>query len=161
MQQVVTSGMQPPVFSPGTSREVTWTLNANDPRNRYLSFVSMVIPSNDAFIANMEPIQIFDDGGNLVFNTFRLGGAAVLDAGTEQNSEAPEDTPLLGQSVPNTGMGEMGVIQSHEGFMQLGLGGVLDNPMFSHADFTHPPYPLFELQANPALSITSVSVSEG
>jgi hypothetical protein len=160
-QTVVTSNGQPPVFSPGTSREITMQLNANDPRHRYLSFVSMVIPSNDAFVANMEPIQVFDDEGNLVLDSYKLGGNAVLDAGTEQNSELPEATPLLGQAVPNTGETEGGVIQLHGGFKSQGMGGVLDNPMFSSADFTQPGYPLFSLLANPALKITSFEISDG
>jgi hypothetical protein len=57
-------------------------LNANDPRHQYLSFASMVIPSNDAFVSNMEPIKVFDDMGNLMLNTVDLRGGMVLDAGT-------------------------------------------------------------------------------
>lgn len=42
----------------------------------------MVIPSNDAFVSNMEPIKVFDDMGNLMLNTVDLRGGMVLDAGT-------------------------------------------------------------------------------
>lgn len=120
----------------------------------------MVIPSNDAFISNREPIQVFDDEGSLVLDNHQLGGNAIWDAGTEQNSEAPEATPLLGQSVPNTGVTEGEVIALHGGFKPQGMGGILDNPMFENADFTQLSYPLFSLLTRHALTITSLSFSD-
>ncbi len=160
-QTLVTSNHQPPVFSPGTSREITVQLNANNPHHRYLSFVSMVIPSNDAFISNMEPIQVFDEEGKLLLDSYSLGGDKVLDAGTEQNTEAADATPLLGQMMPNTGAMESELIRMHDGFNPKGSGGVLDDPRFGNADFTQPDYPLFSLQASPALSITSQKLEDG
>lgn len=157
MHHLVTSELNPPVFAPGTSRDVTIRLNANDPRHQFVSFVSMVIPSNDAFVGNMEPIQVFDELGNLVLNSVKLGGSTVWDAGTEQNTELPEATPLLGQMVANTGPEEGGEVRVHAGFNAPGMGGILDNPMFMQADFKRLDYPLLALNAQWALRITSLN----
>jgi len=87
---VQTTLVQPddaPVFSPGESASTT--LNVGDPTvNRWLSFASMIVPSNDLFIGNDDPFtyEIFDAGGSfagpleiLVF------GRDVNDGGTEVN----------------------------------------------------------------------------
>ena len=160
MHHLVTSDLNPPVFAPGVSQEVTIRLNANDPRHQYLNFASMIIPSNDAFVSNMEPIKVFDEMGNLMLDAVQLGGATVLDAGTEQNTEIPEATPLLGQMMPNTGSEENDVVRMHDGFKARGMGGILDQPMFMEADFKQPDYPLFALNARHALQITSFNLTE-
>ncbi len=77
-----------PVFGPGESNSVS--INPGDTTvNRYFSFASMVVPSNDLFIGNGDPfaIEVFDAAGNyngdieiLVF------GRDVNDAGTEVNN---------------------------------------------------------------------------
>lgn len=77
----------PPVLSPGES--VTVDLGVGDPTvNRYFSYASMVIPSNDLFVANGNPFahELFDAAGNfsgpleiLIF------GSDVNDNGTEAN----------------------------------------------------------------------------
>ena len=78
---------QPPVIDPGET--ATLLLSTNSPDIfRYLSYSSMVIPSNDAFIGNDDPLQleIFDALGN--FNgplEIAIFGADVWDAGTEAN----------------------------------------------------------------------------
>ena len=78
---------QPPVIDPGEAASVQ--LSTMDAATyRYLSFSSMVIPSNDAFIGNDNPLQyeIFDALGN--FNgplEISIFGADVWDAGTEAN----------------------------------------------------------------------------
>ena len=65
------------------------TVLVNDPMsNRYFSFASMVIPSNDAFIGNGGAMdyQLFDAAGN--FNgpvTIEIFGGEIYDAGTEVN----------------------------------------------------------------------------
>lgn len=53
---------------PGESRSVSFTVEADNPLTQYLSFMSMVIPSNDAFIGNDDPreIDLFDTQGNLI-----------------------------------------------------------------------------------------------
>jgi len=60
----------------------------NTSANRYLSFASMIIPSNDAFIGNGSPTtyEIFDAGGNFTGPlTITVTGADVWDSGTEVN----------------------------------------------------------------------------
>lgn len=57
--------------------------------NRFLSFASMLVPSNDYFLGNANPtgIPLFDAAGN--FNgtkTIQIFGRDVWDAGTEVNN---------------------------------------------------------------------------
>ena len=70
----------PPVFDPGNSASISFTLNAS---NQYLTLLSMVIPSNDTFLA--ATFDLFDAGGNLNLGTFDLGFDSLYDAGTEVN----------------------------------------------------------------------------
>jgi hypothetical protein len=78
---------QPPVIDPGEIASVNLIVN-NPADSQYLSFASMVIPSNDAFIGNDNPLQfeIFDALGN--FNgpfTISIFGSDIWDSGTEAN----------------------------------------------------------------------------
>ena len=102
----------------------------------------MVIPSNDAFVANLDPMAhaVFDADGNFVGGSFLVLGSSVYDAGTEVNDELPENTAFFGQSAPNTGGDENGTVVMHSGLMPSGSGGILDDPMFASADFTAPSY---------------------
>ncbi|ELR99740.1 spondin domain-containing protein [Gloeocapsa sp. PCC 73106] len=108
------------------------------PENRFFSYASMVIPSNDAFIANGNPTAhpIFDDFGNFIGADFIELGEDILDGGTEVNDELPVNTAFFGQTTPNTGVDENGVVVSHPGFNPVGSGGILDAPPFANADFT-------------------------
>ncbi|MEM9162398.1 MAG: spondin domain-containing protein [Cyanobacteria bacterium P01_F01_bin.4] len=104
----------PPV-GPGESSSLTVDVDA---ANQYFSYASMVIPSNDAFIANGNPLahQIFDDAGNFIGADFLVLGSEVLDGGTEVNDELAFSTAFLGQATPDTGVDENGVVTLHEGF---------------------------------------------
>jgi len=78
---------QPPVFDPGNSNSTDITI-MNPASYRYFSFASMVVPSNDAFIGNGDPMawELFDAAGN--FNgpvTIDITAANIYDAGTELN----------------------------------------------------------------------------
>ena len=78
---------QPPVIDPGNTA-VTNIAISNPAAYRYFSFASMVIPSNDAFIGNGNPLgfELFDAAGN--FNgplTININGGNIFDAGTELN----------------------------------------------------------------------------
>ncbi|MEA5510865.1 spondin domain-containing protein [Crocosphaera sp. UHCC 0190] len=110
--------------------------------SRYFSYASMVIPSNDAFIANGNPLahRIFDDLGNFIGADFILLGSNILDGGTEVNDEIPANTAFFGQATPNTGVDENGVVTLHGGFNPVGSGGILDDARFVNADFTAPGY---------------------
>lgn len=74
-----------PVFDPGSSQTLTIQLDTD---YRYLSFASMIIPSNDSFFGNDDPMsfQLFDAGGNFngpFVQEFTL--ADLWDSGTEVN----------------------------------------------------------------------------
>ena len=76
-----------PVLSPGES--VTVSVDAGDSSvNRWFSYASMVVPTNDLFVGNGNPFahEVFDASGN--FNgpvEILLFGSSVNDAGTEVN----------------------------------------------------------------------------
>ncbi|MEM7755971.1 MAG: spondin domain-containing protein [Planctomycetota bacterium] len=76
-----------PVFSGGESNSLT--LNAGDTTvNRYFSFASMVVPSNDLFIGNGNPFahEVFDAAGNFTGPVeILIFGSDVNDNGTEIN----------------------------------------------------------------------------
>ncbi|MEM9082131.1 MAG: spondin domain-containing protein [Planctomycetota bacterium] len=78
----------PPPFLGGQSQ--TFELNVTDTtNNRYFSYASMVIPSNDLFIANGNPFAhlIFNVDGSFAGPvTIDIFGREVNDAGTEANS---------------------------------------------------------------------------
>ncbi|MEO1234279.1 MAG: spondin domain-containing protein, partial [Myxococcota bacterium] len=81
-------------FQPGSRAAITFQV---DPyRDRYFSYGSMVIPSNDFFVANGNPLAhlLFDDG-IFVGGDFIVSGAEVLDAGTESNNEVASETAFL------------------------------------------------------------------
>ena len=98
----------------------------------------MVIPSNDAFIANGDPLahDIFDATGNFLGADFIVLGSSVLDAGSEVNDEIPTNTAFLGQVVPDTGVDENGVVHLHSGFIPA--GSILT--AFPGGDFTETGY---------------------
>jgi hypothetical protein len=72
----------------GESRSLTFLVDAG--RNRFFSFASMVIPSNDFFIGNDAPMryQLFDDAGNLLIRSISQTAGQIWDAGSEAFSVA-------------------------------------------------------------------------
>lgn len=124
-------------IAPGQAATMQFTLDNLAASSRYFSYASMIIPSNDAFIANGNPMahRIFADNGTFQSASFLVLGSQVLDAGTEVNDEIPANTAFFGQSVPDTGVAEGGVVHVHPGFKRPGAGGILDASMFSAADF--------------------------
>jgi hypothetical protein len=124
-----------PPIAPGETTSAIFDLNPTLPESRYFSYATMIIPSNDAFIANGNPFEhkIFDDTGNFLGADFLVLGSEILDAGTEVNDEASNSTAFLGQTTPNTGIDEGGTIQIHPGF--ISGGRILSTPNFANADF--------------------------
>jgi len=118
-RQDATLGSAP--LQPGDSATQTFELR-NDGSNNYFSYASMVLPTNDFFIANGNPLgisiaSILDQGGTMTFFIgTRQGG--INDAGTEVNDfETSAGNGLFpgrnmpaGQSGPNQGVDENGVI---------------------------------------------------
>lgn len=159
------SGVAGPI-DPGHS--VSADFDIDPAAQGFFSYALMVVPSSDAFIANGNPLAfpLFDAMGNFTAVEFFVLGADVLDAGTEVNTEIPADTAFLGQTVPNTGPDENGVVTSHPGFngsqgnpggMPVNIlggtnaaGGFID-PVA--ADFTQPDYQLARI------TVTAVTAS--
>ena len=144
-------GAFPPPAVLGPGQTATITFDADPSQHQFLSYASMVIPSNDAFIGNDDPmaIRIFDMAGNFQSQSFTISGEDVLDAGTEVNNEM--NAAFLNQAVADAGTPEGGVVTNHPGLNgslalpnatpQNVLGGT--NPMGIFfdpiaADFTRP-----------------------
>lgn len=141
-----TLGMMP--IAPGTSVSTIFNLDPMSPLNRYFSYASMIVPSNDAFIGNGNPMafQVFDAMGMFTSVDFIVMGSMVLDAGTEVNDEIPMNTAFFGQTMPNTGVDEMGVVGIHPGFMPAAMGNILGSMMFANADFKAMGYQVARIQ---------------
>jgi hypothetical protein len=150
-----------PVFDPGETSTATFTLTAA--QHRYLSFASMVVPSNDAFIGNHDPraIELFDAAGTFKGKQIiTVPGSMVWDAGTELNTEL--DAAFINQTAPNTGVPTMSPVLPHPGYLgshgnpggvPIILGGVnaagkLTDPV--GADFTLPYAVIARITIEPA-----------
>ncbi len=125
-------------IAPGETVSRLFRLDPLATDSRFLTYATMIIPSNDAFLSNGDPVAhaVFDAGGSFVATDFIVPGTAALDAGTEVNDEVPANTAFFGQTTPDTGTPEAGNVAAHPGFLPPGSGGILDDPMFASADFT-------------------------
>ncbi len=135
------------VLAPGESLSLDFVVDPADPLTQCLSYASMAIPSNDAFIGNDDPaaIPLFDAAGNLIERTgssaFIVSGDRVWDSGTELNDEIPANTAALEQAAPDTGVDEGDVIRLHPGLQgSLAFGGPVGNVLLAqpNGDFTIP-----------------------
>jgi hypothetical protein len=135
-------------IAPGKIASMDFTLDGSIATSRYFSYAAMVIPSNDAFVANGDPsaFQVFSDTGTFLGADFFITGAQVRDAGTEVNDELPPNTAFFGQMTPNTGVDENRVVQVHPGFNPPGSGGILDDAVFENADFKREGYPVAQIR---------------
>lgn len=108
-----------PVFDPGETASAIFNLGAND---RFFSFATMIIPSNDGFFGNESATayEIFDANGN--FNgpvDIILVGGDLWDAGTEVNDGQGAAFSANG----GTSSDENGVVDVHPGLANfLGTG---------------------------------------
>lgn len=106
-----------PVLDPGESASIRFEVDAL--LQRYFSYASMIIPSNDAFIANGNQTahELFDSAG--VYQgpiQFAILGGDVLDAGTEENDE--RNAAFFDQLTPDAGTPTIGgVVTTHPGFI--------------------------------------------
>ena len=108
--------MLPPPIQAGESASAFFDI-ANDGTNRYFSYVAMVLPSSDYYVANGLPTahdlaSLYDGEGSISFDIGLAG--LVNDAGTEVNDFATSPAnPLFsippGQSVADEGAVEGGV----------------------------------------------------
>jgi hypothetical protein len=125
-------------IGPGQVVETKLKIDGGEAYNRYFSYAGMILPSNDQFIANDDAreYQIFDRNGNFLGAEITITARDAWDAGTEVNDEIPENTAFFGQTTPNTGVDENGVVTQGQGFLPQGSGGILDDPRFANADYT-------------------------
>jgi hypothetical protein len=100
----------PPV-DPGESSSVT--VDVDGAQNRYFTFLSMILPSNDAFFGSADPLGIllFDAaGGFLGDRVINVTGAQIYDAGTEVNDPGNGPAFIAGQTITD-GADEGGVVK--------------------------------------------------
>ena len=104
-----------PIFGGDTA---TLEISIDDPtQQRFFTFLSMVVPTNDLFIGNDDPtaIEIFDVGGLFLGEqVITLTGSDIYDAGTEVND--PAVGPAFVAGIDATLGGEEG------GVVQAGFG---------------------------------------
>lgn len=109
----------PGPIDPGETASFTINVNPDDVGPGYFTWATMIIASNDAFLASPgNPLTdaIFDENGAFLGPlTIERFGSDVLDAGTEVNTEL--DAAFINQTGPNTGITENGVVTVHEGFI--------------------------------------------
>ena len=125
-------------IQPGETVSETFTIDGSSSNGQYFSFASMVLPSNDIFIGNNNPeaYVIFDPAGNFLGADILVLGSRAYDAGTEVNDELPANTAFFGQTTPDTGVDENGVVSLSNGFLPASAGGILAATDFANADFT-------------------------
>ena len=117
---------------------MTFALEGGAAANRYFSYVSMVIPSNDALVGpdDTTAYPIFNSAGYFIGADIVIVGSEVRDAGTEVKDEVPANTAALEQSAPDTGEAEEGTIQMHPGFAEGGnILSAIPNGDFTAASF--------------------------
>lgn len=118
------------------------TLQVDPTKDRYFSYASMVIPSNDTFVANGDPMAhaLFDAAGTFVGEDFLVSGDETNDAGTELDDELAVHVAFLAQAGPNIGVTtNLPVVSPAPGFAPPGSlaypNGVLNHPAFVNGDF--------------------------
>lgn len=161
-QQATLPGPNGPI-APGEMTSFSFIVDSDDPNTRYLSYASMVLPSNDFCISNGSPLAhpLFNDSGEFIAESFFVAGNEALDAGTEVNDEIPANTAFFGQAAPNTGVDENGNIgtlgsdiNGITGFLPRGSGGILDDPRFREGDFSQAGYSFLKFKFTAAPAIT-------
>ncbi len=110
-------GLGRPILA-GESTSAIFNLDSGSNANRYFSYASMILPSNDYYIANGNPTardlsSLLANGGSITFNIGLAG--TINDAGTEVNDfDTSAGNPLFpglgsGQGGPNEGANQNGV----------------------------------------------------
>ena len=110
-----------PVFEPGESATSgIFEINATD--SGYFSFLSMLIPTNDAFIGNEigTAYSLFDMNNEFVGLDILVLGSDVWDSGTELNRGY--GAPFLAGADAEERQDENGVVSQHAGLTVLAGG---------------------------------------
>lgn len=79
-------------FLPGDVSSGVFEINSS---NRFFTFGTMVVPSNDHFLGNANPtaFEVLDTNGNLVLTSFTENASRIWDAGSE--TENPNNAAFL------------------------------------------------------------------
>jgi hypothetical protein len=98
----LTSGNAIAQFQP--TRSNATIINVSNPAvDQFLSFAGMVVPSNDFFMGNATPLQIFDAHGNFLGPlTINIFGSNIWDSDTEGQSTTTALTFIQGMT-PGSG----------------------------------------------------------
>jgi hypothetical protein len=90
---------------PGLTGSATFTVDTSI--NRFFTFGSMVVPSNDHFIGNDSPMQymLFDAAGNLNLTEIRQQASDIWDAGSEASDPANAAFLAIGDNDLRTPQG--------------------------------------------------------
>ncbi|MFN0130042.1 MAG: spondin domain-containing protein [Verrucomicrobiales bacterium] len=118
------TGLGPGIFTPGHSSSFDFG-GVDATSHRYFSYASMLLPSNDAFFGNANPLgrEIFDASGTFLGADFTILGSMLWDAGTEENDTLGAPFSMIGgSSTPTIG----GTVLSHPGLDNF-VGSVLGN----------------------------------
>lgn len=91
---------------PGATAMNTFTVDPSV--NRFFSFGSMVIPSNDHFIGNDNPIMLFNAAGDLNISSISQFGRSIWDNGSEL--EDPANAAFLVGGVNDQRTPQNGVV---------------------------------------------------
>jgi hypothetical protein len=73
------------LFPGSNAQSNTFLVDSMSANNRYFTFANMVLPSNDLFLGNDNPLQyqLFDASGNLRINSITQTARQIWDAGSE------------------------------------------------------------------------------
>ncbi len=150
-------------IAPGETVYMTFNVDPSQGNANFFNYASMVLPSNDTWIANGNEFahQVFDEEGNFMPLDITVTGEQALDAGSEVNDEIPENTAFFGQQMPDTGVEQNEGVQLAEGFLPPGSGGILDDPMFANADYTAEDYEFAQIQVTNNSSAKLSSTLDG
>jgi len=79
-----------PTIPPILPGQMSSTVIDVDPTNRFFTFATMVVPSNDHFLGNANPIafEVLDVNGNVALTSFTEDASRIWDAGSETENPA-------------------------------------------------------------------------
>lgn len=94
-------------FLPGESNSAVISVDSS---NRFFTFGTMIVPSNDHFLGNANPLafEVFDIAGNLILNEFTENASRIWDAGSE--TENPLNAAFLKVGTNANRENENGVV---------------------------------------------------
>ena len=140
---VIGSPTGPPPIQAGETGTANFTLATNG-SNQFFSYAAMVLPSNDFFVANGNPMthdlsSLFDGEGSISFNIGGFNASPVNDAGTEAESYVTSAANgLFGLSGGQTGP------DSPNGSLMLPITNVVDALPLDDLNFIEGSQPDFD-----------------